>query len=407
MKLWYVSKYAKTPSTGLPTRQFFLCKSLAKYGVNTTLILSRSNGCRYDWFWGLKKLEESHGVSCVLLNGPVVTLGLTLKRVLTWILFEINFWIYCLSVKKRDYPDILVASSLSLLTFITATFAKRRFKCKLILEIRDIWPQSLIEMTSLSENNIAIKVLRFVELHGYKNADAFVSTLPRFDNYLRTRLVFDFKFLYIPQGFDNEFISFDVDARFKDIFSKDSFNICYAGSIGRFNNVGILLEVAKLLTDSNIKLIIIGRGPLKASLVDQSRYLGNLFFFEFIPKKYLISVISKADLLIFPSKYFPVFQYGVSPNKWIDYMLSGRPILDTHIPNRPDYESILNEAKCAFIEETDSAEVLATRIISISKMPTEILNRIGQNGRKFALEKLDYNILGEKFLSFIQSVVGK
>ena len=160
MKLWYVSKYAKTPSTGLPTRQFFLCKSFAKYGVETTLVLSKSNGCRYKRFWGLKRLEESYGVNCVLLNGPSITLGLTIKRVFSWILFEVNFWIFCLSVKRREYPDILVASSLSLLTFMTASFAKRKFNCKLILEIRDIWPESLSEMTRLSERNIVIKILR-------------------------------------------------------------------------------------------------------------------------------------------------------------------------------------------------------------------------------------------------------
>jgi glycosyltransferase involved in cell wall biosynthesis len=407
MKLWYVSKYAKTPTTGLPTRQFFLSRVFAKHGIETTLILSRSNGCRYKRFLGLKRINKIDNIECVLLNGPIISLGISLRRILSWILFELNFWLYFITTKKDEYPDVIIASSLSILTFFTSALIKKRLNCTLILEARDIWPDSLIEMSEISEKNFLIKILRFIELYGYKNADGFVSTLPHFDRYLTTKNIFNFKFKYIPQGFDVNYSSQGIIDKYNEYFPANKFNVCYSGSIGRFNNVRKILEIAKLLAGKDICFIIIGRGPLKNKLIEQSKNLQNIVFLEFIPKKSIVSVISKADLLIFPSKNYPIFRYGVSPNKWIDYMLAGRPILDTHVPNISDYVCMIKDADCAFLQNSDSPEVLASTILKISKLPSEILNNMGLRGREYVLKNLNYDILGSRFVDFINEVIDR
>ena len=115
MKVWYVSKYGYTPSSGNPTRQFMLSKSFAKLGAETTFILSRSNGSNQRWFWGLKRVENVNDVHCVILNGPVISLGFSAKRIFSWLLFEWHLWLYCMTIKKEEQPDIIIASSMSLL----------------------------------------------------------------------------------------------------------------------------------------------------------------------------------------------------------------------------------------------------------------------------------------------------
>jgi glycosyltransferase involved in cell wall biosynthesis len=405
MNIWYVSKYGKIPSSGIPTRQFFLSKVFARLGANTTLISSRSDGLPHDSFSGLKKIEYHSNVRCAILNGPVINSGFNAKRIYSWLLFEMNFWIFGNLTKSDEYPDVIIASSMSLLTFFTAAILKRRFKCRLILEIRDIWPDSLVEMSGIRNNSLVIKTLRFVELFGYKRADAFVSTLPHFDNYLKTKICRPFKFKFIPQGFDNDYINIEKSDQFSQIFTKDKFTVCYSGTIGKFNNIGLVIDTAKRLQKSNIQFVIIGRGPLKKDMEAKSSDLKNIVFLDFIPKKFLLSVISMADLMIFPSKYFPIFQYGVSPNKWVDYMLAGRPIIDTHIPDSANFQCIIKDANCAFLLNTDSPEILAEKLKDIAKMSINELNIMGNNGKNYALKNLDFAILGKEYFEFVQEII--
>ena len=97
----------------------------------------------------------------------------------------------------KHRPDIVIVSSLSLLSFFTVGVLKKIFKYKMVVEVRDIWPDTIIEMKKVSEQNIAIKFLRWIENYGYQKADLFFSPIPLLDVYLRTKLKKPFKFICI------------------------------------------------------------------------------------------------------------------------------------------------------------------------------------------------------------------
>lgn len=401
MKVWYVSKYAETSLNSNPSRQYMLSKAFVQLGGDVSLIYSRSNGKLHNRFFSFYKSFMHENVNCVEINGPLLkSLGFSVLRVFSWFLFELNFFIYAITRSSKERPDIIIVSSLSILTFFTVGLLKNIFKCKMVVEVRDIWPDTIIEMKKLSERNIVIKFLRFVENFGYQKADLFFSPIPRFDAYLSRRLNKKFKFMCVTQGFDDEF-EFELSSKYETSFSSEYFNVCYAGSIGLVNYVNELLEAAVVLKNEKIRFIILGDGPEKKMLIEKYGNNDNIIFLNAVSRREVLPIISKADLLVNLWGELNIYQYGVSPNKWIDYMLSGRPLLVTY----NGYRSMVNEANCGFFIQANKPDDLAMSILNISHMDKKVLDKMGLQGKEWVLDNCSYKKLGQKLWNFIQEDV--
>ena len=400
MNIWYISKYAITTKEGFPSRQFMLSKQMAKKGHDVSLFYSRSNGKFSNCFYGLSKKQRIEGIDCYRLNGPLISYGLNFKRIFSWIIFELNLFILLLFPNRMKRPDYIIVSSLSLLTFVTGVLLKKKYRTKLILEIRDIWPATIVESGKFKESNIFVKVLKKIELLGYNNADAFISPLPKFDVYLKTQISKPFYFKCITQGYDDDFVTLTQTNLYKEYFFDENFNVCYCGTIGKLNYIEVILDVAKRLKDhSNIKFLIVGDGPLKEQLVT-SNTNENVLFLDPVPKKEVIPILSKADLLINIWGDLKIYQYGVSPNKWIDYLLSGVPSIVVY----NGYRSMLNEAGCGFFIDTNDRDLIANKILELSEMDRSFFKQIGERGKVYAEEYLNYEILSDKLLNFIRTI---
>ena len=119
-----------------------------------------------------------------------------------------------------------------------------------------------------------------------------------------------------------------------------------------------------------------------------------------ISKDRVIKYISYANLLIHTCSKHPIYRYGASPYKWVDYMLAGVPILISY----DGYRSILNEANCAFFVEAENIQQIANKILEISKMDKKILAEMGNKGKTYAMKNLNYDSLGNELLEFINNI---
>ena len=66
-----------------------------------------------------------------------------MRRILSWLDFE--WQLLGLPKEKLQTPDVVIVSSLSLLTILNGLLWKVRYKCRLIFEVRDIWPLTVTE----------------------------------------------------------------------------------------------------------------------------------------------------------------------------------------------------------------------------------------------------------------------
>lgn len=405
-RIWFISKYGTIPEQNSAQRQFSLSSNFSNQNLDTTLIISRSNTCNLNpSFKKYFKSTEYDRLKVITLNGPLISLGFSIKRILSWIIFELNLLRYAYSIPKNQAPQIIIVSSLSFFTLLSGVILKKRFKSKLIIEIRDIWPLTLIHLGKFKKNSLIIKVLEKIEKTGYLHADGIIGSMPRLDLHVKDIINKPFNYKCIPQGFSKAQYTSSLcekdNTTIIDQLPKNKFVIAYAGTIGTVNLVDEIVTAAKILTDySNIFFAIFGDGPLRKQLELDSCDLKNIKFFGAVSKYEIIPVLKNCNLLLSPINKSPVYDFGVSFNKWIDYMLSGRPILVSY----SGYQSIINEADCGFFIEANNPELMAEKIISIMKMDSNLLDEMGLRGYDYVIKNHNYQKLSTDYIDFINSI---
>ncbi len=401
--IWYISKYAISKNDGNPTRQYFLSKYLAREDVNVTLFSSKSSGIKNCKIKGVGRKTETDGFTHILINGPHVNLGFSIKRILSWFIFE-NLLFISPIIFKPNKPDIIIVSSLSLLTIITGYFFKLIYRTKLIFEIRDIWPLSLMEFKKLKVNNPFVFILRAIEKFGYKKANHIVGTMPKLDLHVKNSIKKNFNFTCIPMGYDSDFYSNlkKIPVELQEKLPENKFIVGYAGAIGIANCVDEIIAAAKILnrSENNIYFAILGDGVLKNKLIENSNTLGNIVFLPKIDKEYVNDFLTSCNLLLNPWQDKYIYKFGVSPNKWIDYMYSAKPIIVSY----SGYKSVINEAECGEFINANNPQLLASKILEYSKKNTLELTKMGQNGKKYLEQNLSYTALAKKYINIFDSL---
>ena len=298
---------------------------------------------------------------------------------------------------------------MSLLTFLSGCILKRYYKCKLICEVRDIWPLTLIVLQNWNRNNLFISLLGSIERLGYKNADKIIGTMPNLiEHVVSINPDYASKVVYIPTGYDPDFYSepnddiINIDKIFAKIPS-DNFIIGYAGTIGKANCIDQIIEAAFHLKMKPISFLILGNGVLRKDVEVQVNNLGlkNVFFINPVPKKVVFRILSRCHVLLNPWKGGKrIYKFGVSPNKWIDYMYSARPI----IVSLDGFRNIINEARCGVFIKADDVNELTKTIEEFHSMDRNILDQMGMAGKTYLINNLSYDVLTQKYLRIIDEI---
>ena len=399
--IWYVSKYFSTGTTGsVGTRCWLILKKFIDYGERVIVIASDSNHLASNLAIKNKiEHENVDGIHIVWLRTFKYSIAKSSFRIFSWIHFEWNlFWLQKSNLPK---PDVIIVSSLSLLTILNGLLLKRRFSCKLVFEIRDIWPLTLTEEGGFSAYNPFIIFLGIIEWIGYKNADLIVGTMPNLGEHVAEILGYERPVICIPMIVDASFLEADNKISEKyvaDYFDREFFNVVYAGTIGITNAMETFFEAAKALADNlEIRFIVVGDGALKDSYVKEYGDLSNLVFAPKVPKEQVFSVLSHADLVYFSVFNSRVWNYGQSLNKVIDYMLSGKPVLASY----SGFPSMINESKCGYFVPSEDVGVLVEKIKEINKMSALDRELIGSRGRQWLLENRAADKVAKLYLDSI------
>jgi len=160
--IWYISKYVAPPYTAkVSARGFLILRSLVEMGHDCTLITSDSNHLiDAPIFKGAIKHERVDGVNVHWLKTWKYKTARSLGRMLSW--FDFEWQLFKMSKKSLPKPDVIIVSSLSLLTIVNGLWLRRKYGCNLIFEVRDIWPMVLVASGGVSRNNPFVLLLSFV-----------------------------------------------------------------------------------------------------------------------------------------------------------------------------------------------------------------------------------------------------
>lgn len=402
--LWYISKYAAPPlNSDLKNRSIHLLEEFSKLDLKTILITSDSNNLvELRKLKNIYSMREENGFQLIQIRTLKYKTAKSLLRVLSWFDFELK--LLFLPKKNIKKPDVIIVSSLSLLTILNGIILKYKYKAKLIFEIRDIWPLTLTEEGNFSKYNPLIIFLGIIEKIGYKKSDLIVGTMPNLASHVENVLGYSKKTICIPMGYSENVkqSNLDIPNKFiKQYFSQNKFIVAYSGTIGITNALDVLFECANIMQDNKgIQFLIIGDGALKAKYESKYSTLTNLTFVPKIQKNMVQSALSYCDILFFSVYDSNVWKYGQSLNKIIDYMISGKPIIASY----NGFQSMINEAKCGSFIPANDAIILKKEIIKYSLLPKQELERIGGNGKKWILQNRSYNKLASDYLKAINSI---
>src|SRR5438105_1923451 len=326
MRVWIVNHHAIPPSEPGGTRHYCLARELVRRGHDVTVIASSFNHATGKQITGTKgQLSTRAGfdsVSFLILRVP----GYRGRIARFWNMLVFALMVWCgIGTRRMSKPDIVIGSSLTLFAALAAARLARRFGVPFVLEIRDLWPQTLIDM-GMSQYHPAVLGFGIIERYLYRNADKIITLLPNAAEYISSRGAGATEITWIPNGVDVSLIPFLPHT------PHEVFTVVYAGSHGLSDSLDQVLDAAAILqkrTPGRFCFRFIGDGPSKDGLRRrvQTDDIANVVFEDPVPKVEVFARLHEADAFIISMKKTDLYQYGISPNKLHDYMAAGRPTI--------------------------------------------------------------------------------
>jgi glycosyltransferase involved in cell wall biosynthesis len=393
MRIWIINHYALAPADVGGTRHYNFARQLIKRGHEVIIIASNYNHFSQSYIKTNTKIGEidyTYEVPFLWIPSPAYT-GNTLARF--W-----NMLIFSLRLHKKKFlstlfhPDVIIGSSPHLFSALSAQLLSRRYKVRFLLEIRDIWPDTLVDLGKFTQRHPLIKLMKYIEKYLYKHSDKIICLLPMAASYFAKLGVDIRRIITIPNAIDTDHIPQKI--LFPEVTShfqpQDNikFTVMYAGSHGLANDLETILLAGKILQkngfENRIQICLIGNGPDKdrLKLMASKEQITIVKFMDAVPKHEIYDILNQADAYIMLLKNSPVFRWGISPNKLFDYLIMGKPVIfGVESPFNP-----IQEFNAGISIKPSHPESLAAAIYDLSIIAKEKLHEMGLRGREFVLK---------------------
>lgn len=404
MNILLINHYAGSPEMGMEFRPYYFAREWVKMGHKVSIIAADYSHLRrvnpevakdfqkeniegIDYYWIKTNRYDGNGV----------------KRSMTMAKFVSKLWMKAKWIVDTMEPDVVICSS----TYPLDTYVGQRIKkvskkkVKLIHEVHDMWPATLIEIGGMSKKHPFVVAMQIGENSAYKNSDLVVSLLSNAEPYMKEHGLKEGCFKCIPNGvvleeWKNPMKLYD---EYKEIFDKlhdeNKFIVGYFGGHALSNALDTLLDVADNMEDENAHFVLVGNGVEKEGLIEraQEMKLKNVTFLDSIPKAMIPSLCKEFDCNYMGVKESPLYRFGLCLNKMFDCMASGKPSICAI-----GITSYMSEYSCGFDLAADDIQKISDTIKEVEKMTLEELEEIKISAVKASRERFNYESLAKEFL---------
>jgi glycosyltransferase involved in cell wall biosynthesis len=388
------------PETGAPqTRLFELGQWLVQQGFQIDVLTALPNypqGRVYDGYRGkLYSVEQDAGMRVV--HAPIFPSRSPrlISRMLSYFSFVFSSIVFGLFLARR--PNVVICESPPLFLGLSALVLKTWFRCKLIFNVSDLFPESAVRMGMHDRKSFVWLAKRLEELC-YRGSDAQTGQSPGIVRGIRASHRRG-RIELIPNGCDCEL--FHPKHRNAELFERfandDNVVVGYAGLIGLAQGVRVLLEVAeRFLDDERVVFVIAGEGAEREQLEEDlaARHLPNVVFTGWLPKCDMPETVASFDISFIPLRYFIP---GALPSKVYESMASQVPIV---LAAEGDAKELIERADAGIVAKYD-ADDISTAIRRLADDPHERL-RLGENGRRYVLEHHQRHTIAHKLGNLIE-----
>jgi glycosyltransferase involved in cell wall biosynthesis len=259
-------------------------------------------------------------------------------------------------------------------------------RAKLLVDLRDLWPDEVIAVGAADEGSLGIRALRLIERSMYRAADSVTCTTPAFMDTVAERGVGSEKRRLLPNGADVEL--FRPLPRENPIAAQypfgDRFVVMYSGLLGIKHGLETIIDAAALLREhKEIVFFLRGEGPRREALEAQVRELGleNVLFGGERPIEDVPYLLARADVCVtnlLPDAYLR----KIVSVKVFEYLACGKPVVGALAG---EGARVLEESGGGIAVAPGDARAIADAVLELQASP-ERREAMGEAGRRFVVE---------------------
>lgn len=412
-KIWIINHYAINHYYNKAGRHFWFSENLIKNGYDSTVFCSN---IRHNSDENIEIKNEKYILKYAEMV-PFVFVKTShyknngLSRINNMLTFYKNLFPAAREYAKHNgKPDVIIASSVHPLTMVAGIKIAKEFGIPCIAEVRDLWPESIVAYGNLKRTSSIAKILYRGEKWIYKRADSIIMTWEGGKEYIEdqgwSKDISLSKVHHINNGVViNQFDKNSKINQINDLDLTDSNykNVVYAGSIRKVNNLGILLDSAKLIQAegiNDIRFLIYGSGNESEMLIKRcaDENIRNVIFKGRVEKKFIPSILTKSHVNILHNSSTSLDKYGQSQNKFFEYLAAGKCIVQTYTTGY----SVIKRANCGISVPIQTAQEISKAVIKACA-DDKVNKLMGENARKVAFE-FDFENLTRKLINTIEEV---
>ena len=297
--------------------------------------------------------------------------------------------------------DVVIASSPTLFSALSAWIIARAKRVPFVLEVRDLWPEAIVDL-GLMRPGPTVRLLERLAQFLYRRAARVVVVTEAFAERIAATGVPRANVAVIPNGADTHFFSPHADGRpTRDALDLDGrFVVAYVGSHGLSHGLGAVLDAAA--QQPEVAFLLVGDGADRDRLVSERdrRQLGNVLMRPSVPKDQVPGLYAAADACLVPLRDVPLFETFV-PSKLFEVLAAGRPVIGAV---RGEARDILTRSGAALLVDPERGDQLAQAVGQLRADP-ELRMELGRRGRAFAEQHYDRDALARRYLDLLEDVV--
>ena len=306
----------------------------------------------------------------------------------------------------RPRADVVIATSPQFFAGWAGVPVSRAHGAPLVLEIRDIWPDSITAVGALKEGRV-VRALEGLERALYDAADHIVAVGEGYRQNMIRKGVPAAKIDVVTNGVDADLFTprpADTALRERLGFAPHTFVVTFAGTIGMASGLDVALGAARRLKvqgRDDVAFLLIGDGAVRAELEEQARAQGldNVVFTGLVARAELPGYLASSDACLVHFRKQELFS-TILPSKLFEDAAMEKPIL---LGFEGDARALLGEADCGLAFEPDNDAELAAAAVKLADDREECA-RLGANGRRYVLEHFDRRTLAHDYLEILERV---
>jgi len=378
--VWLINQYAVSPDSAGSTRHHEFASIFEDLGWHAIIFASPFSLKERQYIRpvspkNLVRKSSEDGVDFVWLYSTPYQNN-NWRRYLNMLSFALTSVIVGITEPR---PDVIVGSSPQLFTGLGAWLLARWHRVPFVFEVRDLWPDSLVDMGLA--NPLIIGPLARVESHLYKQADHIIPLSEGIFRAIEEKGIQVTKITLIANSASRT-TSFSAEER-TEIRTRygwaDRIVCVYIGAHGPANSLDTVVETARLLSaNQQVLFVLVGDGPDKSRLVQQSLGLSNVEFFDAVQKKDVHELLAASDVGLITLRKSKVFE-GVRPNKFFDYIAAGLPII-TNVPG--ETKMLVEEANAGIFVIPEDPMQLSEAVHTLAS-DAELRARLGAGAKEY------------------------